>query len=87
MIRTAFVIPWFGPDLVGGAEQHVFQVATRLARRGHEVEVLTTCCRSFRDDWSQNHLPEGVFTESGVTVRRTGRMPGSRSCRWRPPDS
>jgi glycosyltransferase involved in cell wall biosynthesis len=68
--RTAFVIPWFGRDLLGGAEQHIFQVATRLARRGHHVEVLTTCCRSFRDDWQQNHFPEGTSEEAGVEVRR-----------------
>ena len=70
MTRTAFVIPWFGRDLLGGAEQHVFQVATRLARRGHRIEVLTTCSPSFRDDWQRNGLPEGVSEESGVTVRR-----------------
>jgi len=35
LTRTAFVIPWFGQDLIGGAEQHIFQVATRLAKRGH----------------------------------------------------
>ena len=70
MIRTAFVIPWFGHTLVGGAEQHIFQLTTRLAKRGHHVEVLTTCCRSFRDDWQQNHLTEGLSQEAGVIVRR-----------------
>ncbi len=70
MIRAAYVIPWFGGDLVGGAEQHVFQVTTRLAARGHHIEVLTTCGHSFQDDWARNHHPEGVSEESGVTVRR-----------------
>jgi glycosyltransferase involved in cell wall biosynthesis len=70
LIRTAFVIPWYGATLVGGAEQEIFQVATRLAKRGHTIEVLATCCRSFQDDWQQNHLPAGVSDESGVTVRR-----------------
>jgi glycosyltransferase involved in cell wall biosynthesis len=70
LIRTAFVIPWYGATLVGGAEQQIFQVTTRLAKRGHHVEVLATCCRSFHDDWQQNHLPAGVTEESGVTVRR-----------------
>jgi glycosyltransferase involved in cell wall biosynthesis len=68
--RTAFVIPWFGADLVGGAEQHIFQVTTRLAKRGHRVEVLTTCCRSFADDWSKNHYREGTADVEGVNVRR-----------------
>lgn len=70
MIRTAFVIPWFGRDLVGGAEQHVYQVTTRLAARGHQVEVLATCGRAFQDDWERDHHPEGVSNESGVLVRR-----------------
>jgi hypothetical protein len=67
---TAFVIPWFGQDLIGGAEQHIFQVTTRLAKRGHRVEVLATCCKSFRDDWHVNHLREGASEEAGVIVRR-----------------
>ena len=33
MNRIAFVIPWFGRDLVGGAEQHVFQVGPRVVAR------------------------------------------------------
>jgi glycosyltransferase involved in cell wall biosynthesis len=55
---------------MGGAEQHIFQVTTRLARRGHEIEVLTTCCRSFAEDWGTNHLSEGRSEISGVLVRR-----------------
>ena len=69
-MRTAFVIPWFGRDLVGGAEQHIYEVVKRLLARGHDVEVLTTTCRSFQDDWQRNHHPEGVQEESGITVRR-----------------
>jgi glycosyltransferase involved in cell wall biosynthesis len=66
----ALVIPWFGRDLKGGAEQQAWQIATRLAARGHSVEVLTTCCRSFFDDWGDNHLPPGATVEEGVTIRR-----------------
>jgi glycosyltransferase involved in cell wall biosynthesis len=73
--RIAFVIPWFGRTLLGGAEQHVFQVTTRLARRGHRVEVLATCNRSFQDDWQTNHFREGVSEESGVLVRRFAVRP------------
>src|SRR5439155_7717617 len=67
---VAFVIPWFGQSLAGGTERHIYRVSTNLARRGHRVEVLTTCCRSAQDDWQQNDLPEGVSEESGVVVRR-----------------
>jgi glycosyltransferase involved in cell wall biosynthesis len=66
----ALVIPWFGKLLKGGAEQQAWQIATRLASHGHKVEVLTTCCRSFSDDWAENHLPKGESLEEGITVRR-----------------
>jgi len=39
-MRLLYVTPRFAP-LVGGAETHVREVATRLALRGHEVRVLT----------------------------------------------
>lgn len=68
-MKVAFVTPWFGAGLEEGEEQHVFQVATRLAARGHDVEVLTTCGRSRRDPWRNDH-PQGAALESGVTVRR-----------------
>ena len=70
MKPLAIVTPWFGKDLKGGAEQQAWQVATRLARRGHAVEVLTTCCRSFQDDWSVNHLKAGLSQEQGLKIRR-----------------
>ena len=70
MKPLAIVIPWFGAELKGGAEQQAFQIATRLAARGREVEVLTTCCRSFQDDWATNHLPPGLVREHGIGVRR-----------------
>ncbi len=69
-MRVAFVIPWYGPDLKGGAEQQAWQFATGLARRGNKVDVLTTCCRSFLDDWGVDHLPAGDEILAGVTVRR-----------------
>jgi glycosyltransferase involved in cell wall biosynthesis len=70
-MRLAIVIPWFGRELKGGAEQHAWQIATRLTQRGHNLDVLTTCCRSHQDDWATNHLPPGVTVEQeGFTVRR-----------------
>ncbi|HEY0082321.1 MAG TPA: glycosyltransferase, partial [Pyrinomonadaceae bacterium] len=70
MKPLAIVIPWFGSELKGGAEQQSFQIATRLAARGHEVEILTTCCRSFHDDWATNYFPPGLTRQHGVRVRR-----------------
>ena len=70
-MRLGIVIPWFGRELKGGAEQQAWQIAARLAARGHQVEVITTCCRSHQDDWSTNHLPAGVTSEpEGFDVRR-----------------
>ncbi|HEY1404783.1 MAG TPA: glycosyltransferase family 4 protein, partial [Pyrinomonadaceae bacterium] len=70
MKPLAIVIPWFGAELKGGAEQQAFQIATRLAARGVDVEVITTCCRSFQDDWATNHLPPGLTREQGISIRR-----------------
>ncbi len=70
MKSLAMVIPWFGPDLTGGAEQQAFQIAARLAKRGHKVEVLTTTNLSFESDWATNHHPAGVTEEFGLTIRR-----------------
>lgn len=70
MKQIAIVTPWFGRDLKGGAEQQAWQVATRLARRGHTVEVLTTCCRSFQDNWAVNHFEAGLNQEQNLKIRR-----------------
>ncbi len=70
MKPVGVVIPWFGRDLKGGAEQLAWQVSNRLAERGYAVEVLTTCCISFLEDWSTNHLPAGVENLDGLVVRR-----------------
>jgi glycosyltransferase involved in cell wall biosynthesis len=70
MKPLALVIPWFGENLKGGAEQLAWQVSNRLAARGHNVEVLTTCCVAFLEDWSTNHLPSGVEHIGELVVRR-----------------
>ena len=53
-----------------GAEQAAWQITTRLAARGHEIEILTTCCRSFFDDWASDHYKPGLDYEEGVAIRR-----------------
>jgi glycosyltransferase involved in cell wall biosynthesis len=79
-MKLAVVIPWFGRHLKGGAEQQAWQIATRLAARGHHVEVLTTCCQSFQDDWATNHLPAGETSEpEGFTVHRFPVEPRDRA--------
>ncbi|MDQ6625855.1 MAG: glycosyltransferase [Verrucomicrobiota bacterium] len=79
-MKLALVTPWFGRDLKGGAEQQAWQIATRLAARGHNVEVLTTCCLSFHEDWATNHLPAGSVCEpEGFTVTRFPVEPRDRA--------
>lgn len=70
MKRIAIVTPWFGQEAKGGAEIQARQIAFRLAQRGHDIEVLTTCCRAFEDSWGENHLPEGASQEGEITIRR-----------------
>jgi glycosyltransferase involved in cell wall biosynthesis len=68
--RVAIVIPWFGEELKGGAEQHAYQLAVRLGRLGHHVDVLTTCNRAFLGDWSINDFIPGVYPGEFFTVHR-----------------
>lgn len=79
-MKLAIVIPWFGRELKGGAEQQAWQIASRLSAHGHDVDVLTTCCRSHQDDWATNHLPAGESTEpEGFRVRRFPVTPRDRA--------
>ena len=70
MDPVAFVIPWYGDDIRGGAESECNQLAHLLAEKGVPVEVLTTCVRQASDDRGVNTLPEGLRLESGIPVRR-----------------
>lgn len=70
-MRLAIVTPWYGRDLIGGAERLAWDLAHALVRTGAEVEVLTTCGRSFRDDWAANFHRRGTTQDAGgVVVRR-----------------
>ena len=57
-------------DTVGLAGDMVFsrEFATRLAQRGHDVEVVTSCASSYTD-WA-NDFEVGTFDLDGVTVHR-----------------
>ena len=62
------VVQRYGTEIVGGAERLCRGVAEGLAERGHEIEVLTSCARSYVT-WA-NAYPEGVESLNGVMVRR-----------------
>ena len=66
--RIALVPPRYGPDVIGGAELVLREVAHGLTARGWEVDVLTTCARDHHT-WA-NHYPAGTTVDQRVTVRR-----------------
>ena len=70
MKPIAFVIPWYGDNIKGGAETECNQLAHCLKRAGIEVEVFTTCVKQAADDRGINTMKDGVFIESGILVRR-----------------
>ncbi len=64
-----FVVPWYGPNIPGGAEAECRATARALQARGVAVEILTTCARDHAGDWTDHHS-EGVTEENGMVVRR-----------------
>lgn len=67
-MQLLFVVQRYGHEVPGGAESLCRELATRLASRGHEVDVATTCARSYAD-WADEYEP-GVTTVDGVSVHR-----------------
>jgi glycosyltransferase involved in cell wall biosynthesis len=67
-MRLLFVVQRYGAEVPGGAELAGRQFASRLAARGHEVEVLTSCAVSYVD-WA-NVYPPGTEETDGVLVHR-----------------
>ena len=67
-LRLALVPPRYGPDVIGGAELVLREVAHGLADRGWQGDVLTTCARDHYT-WT-NHYPAGTSTDGAVTVHR-----------------
>lgn len=67
-MRLLAVVPRYGAGVTGGAESLCREQCERLAARGHEVEVATTCAVSYVD-WA-DAVPAGTTVENGVTVHR-----------------
>jgi glycosyltransferase involved in cell wall biosynthesis len=68
LTRLLFVVQRYGREVAGGAEFLCRQFASRLAARGHRVEVVTTCALSYVD-WADQYRP-GTEDLDGVTVHR-----------------
>jgi glycosyltransferase involved in cell wall biosynthesis len=73
----AFVTPWYGRDIPGGAESECRATAHALAARGVRVEILTTCAREHGAEWTDHH-PPGLTEEDGLPVRRFKVRPRDR---------
>lgn len=71
--RVAFVPLRYGPQIVGGSEALTREIATGLAGRGWDVEVLTS--RVIDHQAMVDELPEGESREDGLTVRRFSVQP------------
>ncbi|WP_298209075.1 glycosyltransferase family 4 protein [Ferrimicrobium sp.] len=66
-MHLVFVTPRYGQAIVGGAETAVRSYATRIASRGHRVEVITSTATTM--EW-ENSLPAETVSEDGVIVHR-----------------
>jgi glycosyltransferase involved in cell wall biosynthesis len=67
-VNVLFVVQRYGHEVAGGAERHCREFATRLAGRGHRVDVLTTCAVEYTT-WANAYEP-GTADLDGVTVHR-----------------
>ena len=70
MKKLGFVIPWYGDDIPGGAESALRGIASHLYKKGIDLEVLTTCVKEFKADWSTDYYKPGTDDTCMVPVRR-----------------
>jgi len=67
--RVAFVPPRYGNEIVGGSESVMREAAHGLARRGWEIEILTTCARDHYT-WRNEYAPGTSTLDDGVELHR-----------------
>lgn len=67
-MRILYSVQRYGDEIVGGSESACRHFAERLANRGHTVEVITSCAKSYVD-W-ENSYRSGTEIINGVTVHR-----------------
>ena len=74
MYKIAFVIPWYGEGIPGGAEMELREVAGHLQKAGVEVEVLTTCVKDFTAEWCTMSRLAGFRFGNGILPPLTASM-------------
>lgn len=67
-MRLLFAVQRYGAEVLGGAERACRDYATRMAARGHDVEVVTSRATSYVD-WADVY-PPGDEQDGAVTVHR-----------------
>lgn len=75
--QIAFIVPRYEPVSAGGAEVHAQRLAERLKRRGHSVEVFTTCARD-HFSW-RNYYEPGKKMINDILVWRFRVNPNRRA--------
>ena len=70
MKKVAFVAPWYGEKIPGGAEMAMRDITNHLNSAGIVIEILSTCVKEFLADWNVNYYKPGLTHENGITVRR-----------------
>ncbi len=70
MKKIAFVAPWYGENIPGGAETELRGIVDHFHEAGADVEVLTTCVEKFGSDWSKNYYKPGDYLVNGVKTKR-----------------
>jgi glycosyltransferase involved in cell wall biosynthesis len=67
-VKILYVVQRYGEKIVGGSEAACRLFSEELVRRGHLVEVLTSCAHSYID-WADEYEP-GSEEINGVMVHR-----------------
>ncbi len=74
-MRVTFVVPRYGPEIIGGAETAARLLAEHLAvRPGWRIDVLTSCAEDFVT-W-EDVYPPGDVSINGVRVTRFSSAAG-----------
>ena len=70
-MKILHVIQRYWP-YTGGSERHLQEISERLARRGHQVTVLTTDAFDLELFWNprKTRIPSPIETHNGVEIRR-----------------
>ena len=70
MKKIAFVVPWYGDKIPGGAETELRGLIKDLQKNGIELEVLTTCVEKFASDWNKDYYESGNYIEDKIKIKR-----------------